>query len=121
MSSLLGSTNTSSSMPTHGISSHLALKEVNESVSSTSVSITPKLETTFKTDDTSIISNFQENSKKSIKQCFDELSAVEAAILRSAAPIDIKQAEEITVMGQHGIWANKCEVINWKGPLPSKL
>lgn len=49
----------------------------------------------------------------------ETLSAVEAAILRSSVPIDISETEQITVLGQSGIWANKCEVINWNGPIPS--
>ena len=47
------------------------------------------------------------------------LSDMEAAILRSAdAPIQINETEEINVLGQRGIWANKSEVVNWKGILP---
>ena len=55
------------------------------------------------------------------RACADTaLSAVEAAILRSSVPIDIDETEQITVLGQSGIWANRCEVINWNGPIPSK-
>ena len=43
------------------------------------------------------------------------LSDVEAAILRSTVPIVINETEEITALGQTGIWANKSEIINWKG------
>ena len=47
------------------------------------------------------------------------LSDIETAILRSSdAPINISETEEINVLGQRGIWANKAEVINWKGLLP---
>lgn len=46
------------------------------------------------------------------------LSAVEAAILRSTVPIDINGEEEITINGHQGIWANKAESVNWKGPIP---
>jgi hypothetical protein len=46
------------------------------------------------------------------------LSAIEAAILRSTVPIDINETEEITVLGQRGIWANKSEVVNWRGVIP---
>ena len=46
------------------------------------------------------------------------LSQVEAAILRSTVPIDINETEEITIQGQRGIWANKQEVVNWKGVIP---
>ena len=43
------------------------------------------------------------------------LSDVEAAILRSTVPIVINETEEITALGQTGIWANRSETINWKG------
>lgn len=46
------------------------------------------------------------------------LSEVEQAILRSNVPVEINESEEITVLGQKGIWANKAEVINWKGVVP---
>jgi hypothetical protein len=46
------------------------------------------------------------------------LSEVEAAILRSSVPINVNETEEITVLGQRGIWANKSEVANWKGVIP---
>lgn len=46
------------------------------------------------------------------------LSEIEAAILRSTVPISINESEEITVLGQRGIWANKLEAINWKGFVP---
>ena len=48
----------------------------------------------------------------------NNLSAVETAILRSSVPIEIGEGEEIVVNGNRGIWANKAESINWKGPLP---
>ena len=46
------------------------------------------------------------------------LSNVEAAILRSTVPIDINETEEIVVNGQRGIWANRAEVVNWRGVIP---
>ena len=46
-------------------------------------------------------------------------SRIEAAILRSSAPIDIgSESEEISVNGERGLWANKAEVAEWRGPLP---
>jgi len=46
-------------------------------------------------------------------------SQIEAAILAAqAAPININETEEITVLGNRGIWANKAEVVNWKGVIP---
>lgn len=46
------------------------------------------------------------------------LSDVELAILKSAVPINLPDSEEISVLGHRGIWANKAEVINWRGPRP---
>lgn len=50
---------------------------------------------------------------------FDALSEIEQSILRSNAPIEINELDEITINGEHGIWLNKSEVINWKpGSIP---
>lgn len=46
------------------------------------------------------------------------LSNLEQEILNSSAPIDIKDGEDITVLGHRGVWVNKAEVVNWKGPIP---
>jgi hypothetical protein len=46
------------------------------------------------------------------------LSRFESAILNSKNPLEINETEEITVLGQRGIWANREEVVNWKGPIP---
>ena len=46
------------------------------------------------------------------------LSQMETAILRSQIPIDINETEEITVLGERGIWANKDEVVQWQGVIP---
>lgn len=47
------------------------------------------------------------------------LSQVEEAILRSTVPIEIdSQAEEISVLGERGLWANKAEIVNWRGAMP---
>jgi hypothetical protein len=46
------------------------------------------------------------------------LSDVEQAILRSNVPVELSENEEITVLGQRGIWANRAEVVNWRGVIP---
>lgn len=46
------------------------------------------------------------------------LSSIEALILRSTIPITIDETEEITALGQRGIWANRKEALNWKGEIP---
>ncbi len=45
------------------------------------------------------------------------LSQIEQAILRSTVPIEVSETEEITVIGQRGLWANKAEVAAWRGDL----
>lgn len=45
------------------------------------------------------------------------LSQIEMSILRSMNPIEINESEEITVLGNRGVWVNRAEVLNWKGDL----
>ncbi len=45
-------------------------------------------------------------------------SEIEHAILRSNDPIPVNESEEISAIGQRGIYANKAEVAKWRGPLP---
>ena len=45
-------------------------------------------------------------------------SEIEQAILRAANPISINETETITVNGQSGIWANRGEVVSWRGVIP---
>jgi hypothetical protein len=44
--------------------------------------------------------------------------SIEKEIYNSAHPIKIKDDEEITVLGNRGVWANRDEVNNWRGPIP---
>ena len=46
------------------------------------------------------------------------LSDIEASILRSTVPINVNETEEISVLGQRGIWTNRLEVANWRGVYP---
>ena len=46
------------------------------------------------------------------------LSDVEAAILRSSEPVTINETDEIEVLGQRGIYANKSEILKWRGLVP---
>jgi len=46
-----------------------------------------------------------------------ELSQIEQQILRSTQPIEVSETEEITVIGQRGVWMNKAEVNAWRGDL----
>jgi hypothetical protein len=45
------------------------------------------------------------------------MSQIEQAILRSANPMEVSETEELTVIGQRGIWLNKQEVNAWRGDL----
>jgi hypothetical protein len=62
------------------------------------------------------IQNSSKGAPSSGSQYFSE---IEASILRSnETPVQIDETEELSVNGQRGIWANKSEVVNWKGPIP---
>jgi len=103
-----------------GLTSGLAAGPLMSTVSlcSASASENNKLEVSVNLNDTKFSSGCLSVAARA---CSDTaLSAVEAAILRSSVPIDIDETEQITVLGQSGIWANRCEVINWNGPIPSK-
>ncbi len=45
------------------------------------------------------------------------LSQVEQAILRASNPIQVSETEELTVIGQRGIWINRAEVNAWRGDI----
>ncbi|CAF0786892.1 unnamed protein product [Brachionus calyciflorus] len=45
-------------------------------------------------------------------------SEVENAIIKSENPLPINETDEIEALNVHGIWANKEENLNWKGPIP---
>jgi hypothetical protein len=45
-------------------------------------------------------------------------SKIEDAVLSATRPLDVIENEIITVNGQTGLWANKTEVLNWRGELP---
>lgn len=47
-------------------------------------------------------------------------SQIEVAILNAKNPFDISENEIITVNGQTGLWSNKKEVDQWKGPISIK-
>ena len=46
------------------------------------------------------------------------VSSVEEAILKSTNPFPIDEHETIHANGVTGIWANKTEVLKWRGPIP---
>lgn len=45
-------------------------------------------------------------------------SRMEEAMRTSRLPIQISEREEISANGVRGIWANRAEVMNWRGPIP---
>jgi len=72
-------------------------------------------------NNSSINNSSNSNNKKSLQQQQQTpfISKIEASILRSSdRPISITETSEITAAGARGIFANKCEVCEWKGDLP---
>jgi hypothetical protein len=47
-----------------------------------------------------------------------QFNDLEAAILRSSDPIKINETQEISYGSERGIWANRDEVLNWRGERP---
>jgi len=45
-------------------------------------------------------------------------SAVEQEILRANNPLEFRESEQLTVVGQTGVWLNREEVLNWRGVIP---
>ena len=45
-------------------------------------------------------------------------SAIEQSILRANNPIEFRDSEVLTVVGQSGQWINKDEIVNWRGVIP---
>ena len=71
---------------------------------------------TYETSSTSV-SKTSSPAPRTINFASSILSQLEMDILRSTDPIGINETEEITVLGNTGVWANRNEVINWKGDL----
>ena len=45
------------------------------------------------------------------------LSEIEQLILRATNPVEISETEELTVLGQRGLWINRAEVNAWRGDI----
>jgi hypothetical protein len=45
------------------------------------------------------------------------LSEIEQLILRATNPVEISESEELTVLGQRGLWINRAEVNAWRGDI----
>jgi len=43
---------------------------------------------------------------------------MEKEIIKSLAPVQVNEDEEVNALGQRGVWVNKSEVQNWRGPVP---
>lgn len=56
------------------------------------------------------------SGKKETQRESDYYSEIESTIMKSNNPIEINDIDEISVLGQRGVWANKSESISWKGP-----
>lgn len=46
-----------------------------------------------------------------------QLSAVEAAVLRSKRPLSIEETEEVVALGERGVYLNRAEAAEWRGDL----
>jgi len=57
------------------------------------------------------------NSSSSSNAGVEWLSQIEQSILRSANPIEVNETEELTVIGQRGLWLNRAEVNAWRGDI----
>jgi len=64
-----------------------------------------------------LISGSASGSASASSSAGGELSQIEQQILRSTKPIEVSETEEITVIGQRGVWMNKAEVNAWRGDL----
>ncbi len=83
------------------------LSTLNSNFHKFSLSLNPKSQMSF----SSSFSSFSHEPNQSAAF----FSSVEAAVLRSADPIEITQTEEISVLGQRGIWVNQQEASDWPG------
>lgn len=65
-----------------------------------------------------------QNNKTSSYDCIgirnEHLSQMEASLLRASEPIQLDEHHEIEANGERGIWANRTEVLNWKGDIQIK-
>lgn len=59
-----------------------------------------------------------DNYHRSLSSSEPYYSEIEHNILRAHEPIQVNETEEVTAIGQRGIYANKAEVARWRGPLP---
>ena len=74
---------------------------------------------TIATDLLAMIGNGSSSSSSasSGSASFEFVSQIEQSILRSANPVEVSETEELTVIGQRGIWLNKAEVNAWRGDI----
>jgi hypothetical protein len=47
-----------------------------------------------------------------------ELALERTIVGAQTQPLDFEETEEITVLGQRGIWLNRHEAERWRGPIP---
>jgi len=70
------------------------------------------------TDLLALLGNNGASSVASVSDSVTFLSQIEQAILRSLNPIEVTATEELTVLGQRGLWINMSEVQAWRGDIP---
>lgn len=107
--------------------SNVQISDSNRTPASTSITkiIAPPVEQpapnvvrrhSFRKETVTPVVNIQSQSYSNLHSSYE--GTIEQAILRSTVPININENEEISVLGQRGIWANKSEILNWNGPVP---
>ncbi len=69
------------------------------------------------TDLLALIGGGSSSASASVTVSSEYLSQVEQAILRAVNPLEVSESEELTVIGQRGVWLNKQEVNAWRGDL----
>ncbi|RNA40876.1 hypothetical protein BpHYR1_033626 [Brachionus plicatilis] len=65
-----------------------------------------------------LMKNNKTSSYDSIGIRNEYLSQMEASLLRASEPIQLNERHDIEVRGERGIWANRDEVLKWKGDIP---
>ncbi|CAF1010698.1 unnamed protein product [Brachionus calyciflorus] len=67
---------------------------------------------------TFLLQNYKTSSHDSLSIKNEYLSELETTLLRCTEPVKLKEEHVIEVNGHKGIWANRDEVLNWKGEIP---
>ncbi len=58
--------------------------------------------------ETSFINKLKKSERKKMKR----------SIIDALNPVEVAEDEEVAALGNRGVWVNKAEVKNWRGPIP---